>query len=84
MSPAYAGGGLAVEEERSVPAPLALQRPVHLFTVHGHVLRRLDSEANLVAPDLDHHDGDRVPEHDFLVLLAGQHEHKSSFLVLGP
>ena len=45
------------------------------LAVHGHVLRRSDADANLVALDAQHRDGDRVTDHQGLSHPSRQNQH---------
>jgi hypothetical protein len=43
-----------------------------LFPQNQKVIRRLDPKANLISPDLHHHDSYLVPNENFIVFLQGQ------------
>lgn len=80
--PVYPGGRPALvlggPQERSGDldasflVTLSPDRFVHLLSVHGDFGGCLDAEAHFVSADLDHHDGDLVPDDDLLVLLAAK------------
>jgi hypothetical protein len=61
---------------------LILDGLVNLTTMDGDVLRRLDTETNLVAANFDHGHRDIVVDDDALVLFAGENQHNISSLVL--
>src|SRR5215831_5835736 len=47
---------------RGVREPLGLDALVNLLAVHRHVLGRRKTEAQLVAPDAEHSDGDVIAD----------------------
>jgi len=53
-------------------APLCLCFSRQLFPQNQKVIRRLDPKANLISPDLHHHDSYLVPNENFFVFLQGQ------------
>src|SRR6516165_9471467 len=61
---------------------LILDRFVDFTTMDGHMLGCLNTEANLIAANLDHGHRDVVTDDDALVFLAGENQHSGSSLVL--
>ena len=52
---------------------LALYRFVDFFAMYSHVTRGFDSQANFIAADFDHHESDRIPDHDFFIFLPAEY-----------
>src|SRR5438128_1877412 len=57
-------------------------RVVDFLAMDADLLGRIDSDSNLIAPDVDDSHFDVVADHDRLVALPGQHQHGGSFLGL--
>lgn len=46
---------------------------IYFFSMDRHILRRLDSEPNLISPYLDHDDRDIIIDHDAFIFFSGKY-----------
>lgn len=60
---------------RLMPAAFLLDALVDLFTVHGHVPRRIDADFDLVAVDSGDRHGDVVTDVEGFANAAGEYQH---------
>lgn len=51
---------------------LPLDAIVDFFSMHGHFLRRRDSDADLVAFNAEHRDGNAIADHDAFARSSGE------------
>src|SRR4051812_32726420 len=61
---------------------LALDRLVHLLSVHADLDRGRDAQSDLIAPDIHHGDDDVIADDDAFVAVSGQDQHLSGSFLL--